>query len=74
MWPNECSISKRSPQPRPMWPVDINAINVLPQPAIVAIVQAIDLTQLDPEHFRAIVRTIDREAKRRLDAKKRGIK
>jgi len=57
-----------------MWPVDINAINVLPQPAIVAIVQAIDLTQLAPEHFRAIVQVIDGEAKRRLDAKKRGIK
>ena len=56
-----------------MWPVDLNAINVLPQPAIVASVQAIDLTQLDPERFRAIVQMIDSEAKRRLDAKKRGI-
>jgi hypothetical protein len=56
-----------------MWPVDINAINVLPKTAIVAIVQAIDLAELAPEHFRAIVQMIDVEAKRRLDAKKRGI-
>ena len=73
MWPNDSTILKRSPQLRPMWPVDINAINVLPQPAIVAIVQAIDLPQLDPEHFRAIVQMIDDEAKRRLQVK-RGIK
>ena len=56
-----------------MWPVDINAINILPQPAIVAIVQAIDLTPLTPEHFRAIVQTIDVEAKRRLQVKRKGI-
>ena len=72
MWANKCTI-KGSPQPRPMWPVDLNAINVLPETAIVATVQAIDLTQLAPEHFRAIVQMIDAEAKRRLDAKKRGI-
>ena len=72
MWPNKCTI-KGSPQPRPMWPVDLNAINVLPQPAIVAVVQAIDLAELAPERFRAIVQMINAEAKRRLDAKKRGI-
>ena len=54
-----------------MWPIDLNAINVLPETAIVATVQAIDLTQLAPEHFRAIVQMIDVEAKRRLDAKKK---
>jgi len=72
MWPNKCTI-KGSPQPRPMWPIDLNAINVLPETAIVAIVQAIDLTPLTPEHFRAIVQTIDVEAKRRLQVKRKGI-
>lgn len=69
---DELTILDRPALGQPQWLIDMNRVNELPTPAIVAILQSIDLDRFAPEEFRAIVQWIDDAVRDRQKRKTNG--
>jgi hypothetical protein len=55
-----------------VWMIDLNQVNELPDVAIVAVVQTIDLKQMSAPTFHAIVAIVDNEIRRRQQLTLKG--
>jgi hypothetical protein len=65
-------IADRPATDKCQWIIDFNEINELPDVAIVAVVQSIDLKRLSAPTFHAIVAIVDNEIRRRQQLTLKG--